>query len=125
MRRLRRGFSFVSFLFLVAALAAVWWVVSFGGAYWDNVSIKGHVHEAANMAMRASEDQVRSFLIRKLSTYENLAVQPDDVRIDLQPGQRIVIDLTYARSVKPLFASEERSLIFTRHVEQDLKPIKW
>lgn len=121
----RRGFSFVSFLFLVAALAGIWWVISFGPAYWDNISIKGHVHEAANQAMRANEDQVRAFILKKLAAYPNLSVQPDDVRIDLQPGQQIAIDLTYSRAVKPLFASEERSVIFTRHVEQDLKPVKW
>jgi hypothetical protein len=123
-RRRPRGMTFVSFLFLVAALSGVWWVISFGPVYWDNVSIKGDLHESANYAMKEPEDRVRAFILKKLAAYPNLTVTPEDVRIDMEHGKYITIDLTYARTVKPLFV-DERTVMFSRRVEQDLTPVKW
>jgi hypothetical protein len=123
--RAPRGFTFISFLFLVGLAAGIWWLISFGPAYWDNISIKGECHEAANYGMKTTNpEDVRKFLIKKLQAYERLEVAPDDVRIDLQPFKFITIDLTYTRTVRPLLTGE-RQVVFTRHVEQDLTPVKW
>ena len=37
----------------------------------------------------------------------------------------VILDLTYRRRVKPLFLDEERVVVFTRHMEQDISPVKW
>ena len=118
--------SIVTFFFLVGALAGIWWLVSFGPAYWDNISIKGDVYEAANLCMKEDDDDaVRRFLLYRLTTtYRGLAVTGEDVRIDRQPHISVAIDLSYRRAVKPLFA-DERTLVFNRHVDQDLRPVKW
>ena len=117
--------SIVSFLFLVAALAGIWWLVSFAPVYWDHIAIKGDLHEAANLCMKEDNDElVRAFIVRRLATYKNLNLTPEEVRIDRQPQKWVAIDVTYSRTVKPLFL-DERIVSFNRHVEQDLLPVKW
>ena len=119
--------SIVTFFFLVGLLAGIWWLISFGPAYWDNVGIKGDVYEAANMCMKEGDDEVvRKWLLYRLqSTYKDLNVTPDDVHIDRQPHISVAIDLSYRRMVKPLLVSDERTIVFNRHVDQDLRPVKW
>ena len=118
--------SIVSFLFLVGGLAAVWWLISFGPAYWDNVSIKGDLHEAGNLCMKEADDEkIRAFLLNRLTnSYHGVSVSPEDVRIDRQPRVSVAIDVTYRRTVKPLF-TDERTVVFNRHVDQDISPVKW
>ncbi len=122
-----RGMSFVSTLFLLLAVGAVWWVLSYGSAYWDNVSIKTELHEAANMCLKVKDNEVvRAFILKQLGKYQNLTVQPEDVQIErTNEGKWVTIDLHYARTVKPLFVGGERTVEFSRHVEEDIAPVKW
>ena len=117
--------SFVAFLFFACLAGGVWWLIGYGGAYWDNISIKGDLHEAANLCMKEPDDgQIRKFIVTRINKYGGAQVAPDDVVINRDPGKYVSIDVAYSRVVKPLFAGE-RTVTFTRHVEQDLKPVKW
>jgi hypothetical protein len=126
-QRKPRGISFVSVLTLLLILGAIWWAISYGGAYWDNVSIKSDLHEAANLCLKIKDnDQVRRFILGKLSKYPDLTVQAEDVQIQRTSDDKwVTIDVAYSRTVKPLFIGGERSVGFTRHVEQDISPVKW
>ena len=53
-----------------------------------------------------------------------LAVTPEDVRIERQPRVTVSIDVTYRRTVKPLF-TDERTVVFNLHVDHDISPVKW
>jgi hypothetical protein len=120
-----RGFTFVSFLLLVGVLAAIWWCIGFGPAYIDYVSVKGDLREAANLCMREPNDNsIRRFILKRMSQYPGIAVSENDVQIDRDPNHYVRIDVAYQRTVHPLF-SNERTVAFTRHVEQDLTPVKW
>ena len=125
-RRHDRGLSFVSVILLVLLAGAVWWSMTYGGAYLDNISIKTDLREAAYLSMKRPDDDVRGFIMRKLSAYPNLDVTPEDLRLEkTDNGNTVILDLTYRRRVKPLFLDDERVVVFTRHMEQDISPVKW
>jgi hypothetical protein len=125
-RRSERGFSFVSFLLLAAAAGAVWWAISYGGVYWDNFGIRTIAQEGANLCYTVNNnDQVREMMISKLRAFKGLTVLPEDVRIERTASPAFVrIDVTFTRTVTPLFGSE-RTLTFTKHGEADLSPTKY
>ncbi len=122
-----RGFSWVTFLVLVLIAGGIWWGLSYGSAFIDNIEIKSIVHEAANAAVREKRDpEIRLAITRGLAKYKDLAYQPEDLVIQRTPdGNNITIDLTYQRTVHPLLVGGERVLVFNRHIEQDISPVKW
>ncbi len=122
-----RGFSWVSFLLLVLLAGAGWWGASYGSAYLDNIEIKSLMHEAANLSVHEKNDEgVRQFILKRMSQYKDLVVAPEDVQIQrTDNGHWITIDVTYTRTVKPLFTGDERVVSFSRHLEQDIAPVKW
>jgi len=119
----------------------VWWVVSYGQAYWDNLEVKSVVNQAANVAYRELDDAtVRRFIMTKLHDMFDVEVEergtrkkvlsiniePDDLRIERSKVPlSIHIWLTYDRPVKLFLSGRERVLTFTVHAEQDLSPVIW
>jgi Flp pilus assembly protein TadG len=135
-----RGFTFVGFLFLLAGAGAIYGIVAFGPAYWDNVQLKSTLHEAANLCMRQPVDDVHRFIDTKLAQQFDtgamdergntiLSIDYDtnqDVRIERTEQPRFVnIWVTYQRHVPLPLIGGERILTFNQHVEQDLSPVKW
>jgi hypothetical protein len=140
-RRPPRGFSFVTLLFLLAAAGVIYWIVAFGGAYWDNHELKSVMHQAGNMAYQEHDDlKIRRFIEQRMSDlfgYEveefgrrshrlRIEYQPDDLiieRTNVPPSIRI--RLNYTRSVTMPLIGGERSVYFPIDVEQDLSPVDW
>lgn len=136
-----RGFTFVTFLLLLAGLAAIGWIVTFGPAYWDNVQVNRTLKEAANMCYRQRDDQVvRSWVMEELhhqfDTGERgddglpsmaIDAQPDDLRIERidEPKKWVHIWLTYHRTVQVPLLGQTREVTFVDHADQDLSPVKW
>lgn len=136
-----RGITFVTVLLLLAVGAGVWWLVSYGGAYWDNLEVKSVVTQAANIAYREPDDlRVRLFVMGKLHDMFDreveehgtmkkvlkISIEPDDLRIERSKvPANINIWLTYDRPVKLFLSGQERVLTFTVHAEQDLSPVIW
>ena len=138
--RAHRGFTFVGLLFLLVGAAAIYGIVAFGPAYWDNVQLKSTMHEAANMCMGKNDAIVQQFIQTKLAEQfytgamdergnKILSIDYDpnqDVRIERTEQPRYVnIWLTYQRHVSLPLIGGERIVTFNQHVEQDLSPVKW
>ena len=133
-----RGFTFVTFLSLVAGIGAVYWLVTYGPAYWDNFEVHRIVRQAANLCYREHEDPpVRAFVMRELQRAfpandpqapNGLSIDfdPQDLRIERTEQPPLVnVWLTYHRSVNLPIVGGQRELTFVDHVEQDLSPVKW
>ena len=135
-----RGVTWVTFLVVIGGLAGVFWIVTYGPAYWDNIDVNRALKAAANMCYREQDDnKVRRFVLvelqRKFGTEErdqngepmlSIDFGPDDLRIERQENPRWVnIWLTYRRTVKMPFVDQERELVFYDHADQDLSPVKW
>ena len=135
-----RGLTFVSVLILLAGIGGVFWIVSYGPAYWDNFEVNRIVRQAANMCYRETEDApVRRFIITELSrVFPPSPDQPRDqpFSIDLDPTQDVRIErsdspkmvdiwITYHRTVNLPIVGGQRELTFVDHANQDLSPVKW
>lgn len=139
-RPCERGVTLVTVLMIVAAVAALGWIVSYGPAYWDNVEVKRVLREAANLCYQQDDERVRAFVFRELhrmfdtgerdeSGYPTMSidVQQDDLRIEHTdvPKKWVNIWLTYSRVVKLPIVNQERMVTFVDHADQDLTPVKW
>ena len=131
-----RGFTFVTFLALVAGFGAIFWIISYGPAYWDNFEVNRIVRQAANLCYRENEDTpVRQFVIREMTRIfppdqpdrpMSVDLDPADVRIERSDTPRMVnIWVTYHRTITLPFVGGQRELTFVDHAEQDLSPVKW
>jgi hypothetical protein len=134
-RRGERGITFISVLLLLAVLGGVYWVMTFGSAYWDNQEVKTTLKEAANLCYHEKNDQrVRDFILKRLQNQfpgsgkqtMSIDLDPADLRIERSDSPKHVnIWLTYTRTVKTPFVDQERSVTFTDFADQDLTDVKW
>ena len=61
------GLTFVTVLLLLGIAGGVYWVATFGSAYWENQEVKSTLKEAANLCYHERNDNtVRDFIVRKL-----------------------------------------------------------
>jgi hypothetical protein len=137
-----RGFTFVTLLVLVAALAAIFWAVTYGPAYVENFEVGRIVHEAANLCYREHDDEkVKDFIMNRLNQQFGIEVMDhgrlqtvlkfdmdrEDIRIDRteQPPLEVNIWVTYRRTITIPLAGDQRQVVFTDHAGQDLSPVKW
>jgi hypothetical protein len=137
MRRRERGLTFISVLLLLGIAGGVFWLFTFGPAYWDNQEVKSTLKEAANLCYHEhSDSKVRDFILRKLGqqfgdpnqTGSKLSIDldPQDLRIERSESpKRVDIWLTYSRTVKTPFVDQERTVTFNDHADQDLSDVKW
>lgn len=136
-----RGVTFVTVLLLLAVAGCAYWIVVFGGAYWDNQEVKAVVRQAGNIAYtQHSDTELRAFIVKKIQDmfeydYEEFGQRKKGYRVDLQPDDVLIersqvppfirIDVSYSRMIQPPFNQPEKQLYFSIHVEQDLSPVKW
>ena len=136
-----RGVSFVTVLILLGLGAGVWWVASYGEAYWDNLEVKSAMTQATNIAYHEPDDaRVRHFVMDRLHEMFDIEVEergvrkkvlkinlePDDLRVErTKVPAYINIWLTYDRPVKLFLTGKERVLTFSLHAQQDLSPVVW
>ncbi len=136
-----RGITLVTLLIALGITAGLFWIATFGQAYWDNIEVNNVLKQAANMCYREHDDgNIRRFVFRKLHelideqvedhgrivTAMRIEADPDDLRIERsQVPAYVNIWLTYNRTVKIPFAGGTRTLQFVDHAEQDLSPVKW
>lgn len=136
-----RGITIVTVLILLVLAGGVYWLVVFGGAYWDNQEVKAVVRQAGNIAYsQPNDDQIRSFIIKKTQDmfeyeYEEFGQRKKGYKVDLRPEDVLIernqvppwirIDVTYSRIIRPPFHQPEKQLDFAIHVDQDLSPVKW
>jgi hypothetical protein len=138
--RAHRGFTFVGLMFLLAGAAAIYGIVAFGPAYWENTQFKSTLHEAANLCMGQPDDVVHKFIETKLAQQFDTGMMDERgnriLSIDYDPNQDVRIErteqpkfvsiwLTYQRHVPLPLIGGERVVTFNQHVEQDLSPVKW
>jgi hypothetical protein len=134
----QRGLTFITVLLLLAVAAGIYWVTTFGGAYWENQEVKSALKEAANLCYHEPNDaRIRESIVRRLhqmfdapgeggKTTLKIDFDPGDLRIERTENPKYVnIWLTYSRTVKTPFVEQERSVTFTDHAEQDLREVKW
>jgi hypothetical protein len=138
--RAHRGFTFVGLLFLLAGAAAIYGIVAFGPAYWDNLQLRSTLKEAANLCMRSPDDQVQRFIETRLEQQFDTGTMDERgnklLSIDYDPNQDVRIErtdqpkfvniwVTYQRHVPLPLVGGERIVTFNQHAEQDLSPVKW
>ena len=140
-RRSDRGLTFVTVLILVGAAAAVFWFVTYGPAYWENLEVKRVLKEAANLSYREHDDgRIREYVFRELHHLFDQKVEDHgrvltEMRIDVDDGDLriertqipafIHIWLTYSRDVEVPLLHKQRRVTFDEYAEQDLSPVKW
>jgi hypothetical protein len=132
-----RGLTFVTVLIILGVLGAVYWVTTFGSAYWDNQEVKSSLKEAANMCYHERDDaKVTAFVIRKLhgmfdvqengKTVLKIDFDPGDLRVERTTSPKWVhVYLTYSRTVRTPLTGQERSVTFVDHADADLSDVKW
>jgi hypothetical protein len=136
-----RGLTFITVLVVLAIAAGIFWIVTFGGAYYENLEVKHLLQQAGNMCYLEKDDGVvKRFVFRKLHemfdeqvedhgrivTVMRIDTDPDDLRIERSQVPPLVhIWLTYNRTVKIPIAGGTRTMQFVDHIEQDLSPVKW
>ena len=137
-----RGFTFVTFLILLAASAGIFWVVTYGPAYWDNYEVKQILAQAANLAYSEPLDKkVHDFIYRRLHEKFDVEVQKpggkmgkelvidapeENLRMERsKTPDRIDIWFTYSRDVRQPLTGVVRTVTFYHHAEQDLSQTKW
>lgn len=137
----RRGLTFVTVLLLLAVGAGVFWLFTYGQAYWENLEVKGVLTQAANLSYTEHDDRrVRQFIERKLHEMFDVDLEEhghmvkeimidytaDDLRIERsQVPAWIHIWFTYTRNVRVPLTGDVKPVTFTDHVELDLSPVKW
>jgi hypothetical protein len=137
----QRGLTIVTVLILLAGIGGVYWIVTYGPAYWDNVDVNHILKQAANMCYREPNDAaVTSWVFIELHRRFDEDVQqngrveramsidadPQDLRIERSEQPKYVhIWLTYHRNINLPLIGGQRELTFVDHAEQDLSPVKW
>jgi hypothetical protein len=127
---------------ILAAAGAVFWSITYGEAYWDNLEVKHLVHQAANMCYRERDPKVvKIYIIRKLHeqfdekvednhgrtvTVTKIDFDDDDVRVERsEVPLKADVWLTYNRTINIPIVGGTRTLQFNEHAEQELSPVKW
>jgi hypothetical protein len=139
--RTQRGVGFMTVLIILAVAGAVFWSITYGEAYWDDLEVKHLVRQAANMSYRDRDPGVvKNYIIRKLHelydekvedhgrivTVTKIDFDDDDVRVERSEiPLKVDVWFTYNRTVKIPLAGVTRTLQFVHHAEQDLSPVKW
>jgi hypothetical protein len=133
-----RGLTFITVLLIAALVGGVYWVATFGGAYWDNQEVKADMKEAANLCYHELDNsKIQSFMMRKLhskfdaqqeggKTAMVIDFDPADLRVERTASPKWVhIYLTYSRVVRTPLLGQERNVTFVDHAEADLSDVKW
>jgi hypothetical protein len=130
----------MGWLVLLAAAAGIFWLVTYGEAYWENLEVKSLVLAAANQCYRDDDQGVRQTFFHKLElAFEvkeedhgrvvsklKIDFDRDDLRIERTKVPAYVhVWFTYSRNIKVPLLGQERQVTFTDHAEQDLSPVKW
>ena len=139
-RRSDRGLTFITVLLLVGVAAAVFWLATYGQAYWENFEVKRVLKEAANLSYREADDRrIREYVFRELHhlfdqkvedhgrvlTEMLIDVDDGDLRIErTQIPAFVHIWLTYSRDVQVPLLKQQRRVTFNEYAEQDLSPVK-
>jgi hypothetical protein len=139
--RARRGLTFITVLVVLAVAGAIFWFITYGEAYWDNLEVKHLVSQAANMSYRERDPKVvKLYIIRKLHelfdekvedhgrivTVTKIDFDEDDVRVERSEiPLKVDVWCTYNRTVKIPLVGGTRTLQFVNHAEQELSPVKW
>lgn len=140
-RRGERGFTFFGFVILLALAGGIYWLVSFGPAYWDNLTVRAILREAGNFAYHETNDEkVRDFVFNKLhETFDEnveergrivrqmrFQVERNDLQIERsQIPPRIDLWIAYSREIPLPLVNQRRTLQLSAHASQDLSPVKW
>ena len=134
-----RGLTFITVLVLLAGAGAIFWIVTYGPAYWDNMEVNRIIRQAANMCYREQRDEtVKNFIMIELSRVFppaadqprdqplSIDLDPQDVRIERSDTPKVVnVWITYHRTINLPLVGGQRELTFVDHAEQDLSPVKW
>jgi hypothetical protein len=136
-----RGLTWITTVIVLAVAGAIFWIITYGEAYWDNFEIKHLLSQAANKCyLDKSDDSVRDWTFRKLHeafdtkvedhgrivTVMKIEADKDDLRIERSEVPPVVhIWFTYNRTVSIPLIGGTRTVQFVDHVEQDLSPVKW
>ncbi len=140
-RRSDRGLTFVTVLLFLGIAAGVIWVITYGGAYWEDLEVKRVLHEAANLSYREQNDErIRQYVVRELHHVFDQKVEDHgrvitEMRIDFDEGDLRIertqipaamnIWLTYSRDVEVPLLHQQRRVTFNDFASEDLSPIKW
>ncbi len=140
--KLERGLTFVTVLIVLALAGAVYWVLAFGGYYWDNHELKQTLRQAGNMAYSQKDDrQVRGWILRELDAIygydgadasghkarlSHLEFDDNDLVLERTDSPPLIkIYFHYGRTFTlPIFGGQ-RHLEFNDRIEQDLSTVKW
>ena len=140
-RRRARGMTFMGVMLLLALGAGIYWIVTFGGAHWDNHELKTILRQAGNIAYSEHSDKnVRDWILKKADELfgydtEEFGQRRRKLRIEFQPDELVLersqipaemrIRLNYSRVVKLPLLGGERQMYFAIDVVQDLSPVKY
>jgi hypothetical protein len=140
-RRGDRGLTFITVLIALGAAAGVFWLATYGPAYWENFEVRRILREAANLSYREHDDgRIRQFVFIQLhyvfeQKVEDHGRELTEMRIDVDDGDlriertqipaAISIWLTYSRDVEVPLLHRQRRVTFNEYASQDLSPVKW
>jgi hypothetical protein len=136
-----RGLTFVTVLIVLAAAAGIMWLLTYGGAYWENLEVKRVLTQAGNMCYREPRNEViKTWIVNEMhhlfdekqerygsvETVMRVDFNPDDVRIERSEiPPEVNIWLSYSRVVTVPLLGQQREVTFNDHALQDLSPVKW
>ncbi len=136
-----RGLTFVTVLIVLALAGGVYWLLTYGSAYYEDFEVKHILSQAANLCYRETEDEkVKDYVFNQLHTAFDTNVEShgrvervlaidvnrDDLRIQRSEiPKKVDIWITYSRTVTVPFLGQQRQVTFVDHAEQDLSPVKW
>ena len=136
-----RGFTIVTALILLLVGGGLFWGLTYGGAYWDNVEVKSILGQAANLAYAERNDKaIRDFVFLRLhqkfdvdvleggKTTKELSIEApeESLRVERTTSpQQIDIWFTYSRDVRQPLTGQIKTITFNHHAAQDLSPTKW
>jgi hypothetical protein len=139
--RAARGLTGIGAVLWIALAGFIYWCVSFGPAYWENLEVDRVMREAANLCYHEQNDEnVRQFVFGKLHglfdekiedhgrivTQMRIDAAPQDLQIQrTQIPPKVELWITYSRPVTLALVGKTRTVTFTDHAEADLSPIKW
>jgi hypothetical protein len=137
-----RGFTFISFLVLLGAIAGILWCVTYGPAYIERYEVHSIVREAANLCYREKNNEViKNMIMNRLNQSFTEEVMDHGrmervLKFDFTPQEDLRIErteippavniwLTYRRTVSIPFIGQQRQVEFTVSAFQELSQVKW
>jgi len=137
----QRGFTFIGFLILVGAAAAIFGAITYGPVYIENFEVNSILHETANYCYRQTSDElVKDYFMSRMSSsfmvdvmergrmehVFKFEVDREELRIErTEIPLAANVWFTYRRTVRFPLVGGEREVVFVGHASQDLTPVKW